>query len=200
MIDATQSAAGIPVAGLLLAAGQGTRFGGGKLAVPIPIQGGERLAIGVAALRNLAAVLPGPVVVVHGGDPLVADYRQEGARVVVAERAARGMGASLAEGIASLPRGSGVVVALADMPWIRQATIRLVADAVARGALIAAPYYRGERGHPVGFAPAFRRELESLDHDQGARAVMAARRDAIVVIDVDDPDVLRDVDTPADLR
>ena len=52
------------------------------------------------------------------------------------------------------PRRSqpGWVVALADMPWIRTETIAAVADALARGAMIAAPDYAGVRGHPVGFA------------------------------------------------
>jgi len=199
VIDATHAAAGVPVAGLLLAAGLGTRFGGGKLGFPIPAAGGATVAIAVAALRNLAAIVPHPVVVVRGGDPLAAQYQREGARVVVAERAAHGMGASLAAGVASLPDDSGVVVALADMPWIRPATIRRVVEAVAQGALIAAPRHRGERGHPVGFAPRLRHELEALDGDRGARALMTAHRDAMALIEVDDPGVLRDVDTRADL-
>jgi molybdenum cofactor cytidylyltransferase len=199
MSGTSDSPGGSAVAGVLLAAGLGSRFGGGKLAVPVAAAGGFTAPMAVIALRSLAAALPAPLVVVRAGDPLVPAYRDEGARIVVAERAARGMGASLAAGVAALPEGSGVVVALADMPWIAAGTIRRVADAVARGAAIAAPAFRGRRGHPVGFAARFRRELAALDGDLGARGLLAAQREAIVLIDVDDPGVLRDVDTPADL-
>ena len=57
--------------------------------------------------------------------------------------------------------------------------------------------YKGRRGHPVGFAAELYSELIQLDNDDGARRVVA--RYPAYGQDVDDPGVLMDVDTPADL-
>ena len=67
------------------------------------------------------------------------------------------------------PDADGWLIALADMPFVRPETIRAVLAALAKGAAIAAPSYRGERGHPVGFARAFYEELSTLKGDAGAR-------------------------------
>lgn len=182
---------------MLLAAGRGERFGGGKLLAPLP---GSDAPVGVVALRNLRAALADVVAVVRPGDDALADrLAAEGARVVRAERAAEGMGASFAAGVAAAPDASGYVVALADMPWIRSATIARVAAALEQGATIAVPCRGGARGHPVGFAASLRPALLALGGDEGARRVVAANAHAVVVVDVDDPGILRDVDVPADL-
>jgi molybdenum cofactor cytidylyltransferase len=183
--------------GVLLAAGRGERFGGGKLVASLP---GTGIALGVAALRNLRAALPAVVAVVRPEDDVLASaLAAEGARVVRAERAAEGMGASLAAGVDAAGAADGYVVALADMPWIAPPTIARIARALEQGATIAAPRHAGKRGHPVGFAASLRAELLALGGDEGAKRVLAAHRAALQLIDVDDPGVLRDVDRPDDL-
>ena len=187
--------------GILLAAGSAEWFGGAKLHAPLLAGPDAGLAIGVAACRHLASAMDVVIVVIRGGDEaLAAAFEHEGARVVVTSRADEGMGASLAAGVAAAPDASGYVVALGDMPWIEVSTISRVVQALAKGASIVAPAYRGERGHPVGFASTHRAELLALRGDEGARAILAAHRDALTLIDVEDPGVVRDVDTPADLR
>ncbi|HEY8554487.1 MAG TPA: NTP transferase domain-containing protein, partial [Burkholderiales bacterium] len=94
----------------------------------------------------------------------------------------------------------GWIVALADMPLVRPATIRAVADAIAAGAALAAPRYRGERGHPVGFAAAYGPRLAALSGDAGAREIVRAERERLRLIDCDDPGVLADIDTALDLE
>lgn len=186
------------VVGLLLAAGRGARFGGDKLLAPLP---GRGVPVGVAALRALRAALDDVVAVVRpGDDALAARLAADGAAVVRAARAAEGMGASLAAGAAACPPGAALVVALADMPWIAPATVRAVAEGLAGGAQIVIPYYKTARGHPVGFAPALRGALAALAGDEGARRVVEAHAAAVLRLDVDDPGVLRDVDTRDDLR
>lgn len=187
------------VVGILLAAGSGTRFGGDKLLAGSRGAGHDG-AVGVAACRNLVAAVPTVIAVVRPGDAaLAAALTVAGARVVECGNAADGMGASLACGVRASLAAPGWVVALADMPWIRPGTIALVADALRNGAPVAAPFHAGRRGHPVGFGSACRAELAALAGDEGAKAVVAAHRDALVPIEVDDPGVLRDVDTPDDL-
>ena len=85
------------------------------------------------------------------------------------------------------------------MPRVRPDTIRAVAEKLATGAGIVVPSYRGERGHPVGFGSRFKQELLSLSGDAGARALLKLHADQLVRLDVDDPGVLQDVDTPSDL-
>jgi molybdenum cofactor cytidylyltransferase len=94
----------------------------------------------------------------------------------------------------------GWVVALADMPYIKPETARIIARALSEGAAIAAPAYRGERGHPVGFARRFGDELSALRGDAGAREILTAHPDWVTLYEVDDPGVLRDIDEPSDLE
>ena len=183
------------VAGILLAAGAGSRFGGGKLLHPL-----EGAAIGVHAARHMqAAGLLVTAVVRPGSDELVRLLQNEDVAVTVCANAADGMGVSLAHAIAQTRDSVGWVVALADMPRIRPATIRKIADAVRAGALIAAPAYQGERGHPVGFSAVLRDELLACRGDEGARAVLKRHHTEIQLIAVDDPGVIFDIDRKEDL-
>lgn len=185
------------IAGVLLAAGSGSRFGGEKLLHPLE----DGVAIAAHAARNLLAVVPEVVAVVRWGDfPLYDMLEEEGCQVTMFQGAARGMGASLAHGIGQARGADGWLVALADMPRIAPATIAAIAGALRRGADIAAPAYRGERGHPVGFAARLRDELLALDGDEGARAVLARHRDALQLVECPDPNVLYDIDRKSDLR
>jgi len=182
------------IVGILLAAGSATRFGGDKLLARLA----DGTPIGVAALRNLAAGVDAVVAVVRpSDDKLAAALAPCGARVTACPRASEGMGTSLAWGVRAAPAASSWVVTLADMPWIRPASVASVAEALRDGAAIAAPSWRGSRGHPVGFASSFYPELAALSGDEGAKAILA--RHPITLIETDDDGVVRDVDTPKDL-
>ena len=122
-----------------------------------------------------------------------------GVAVTVCATAAGGMGVSLSHAIAHTCEAAGWVVALADMPRIRPATIMQIADAVRAGALIAAPEYRGERGHPVGFSAALREELLACHGDEGARAVIKRHYAEIRLIPVDDGGVVFYIDRKEDV-
>ena len=191
------------ITGVLLAAGQGQRFGGDKLLARLPHNAGDALGdtpVASAACRPLLAALPGSVAVVRAGaTALMRAFEEEGMRVLPFERADEGMGASLAFGVAQTADAAGWVIALADMPWIATSTVRAVAEALERGAPVVAPAYRGARGHPVGFGAALRSELVALRGDQGARSILRAHAGELMQLAVDDPGILRDVDTRADL-
>src|SRR5512142_1495179 len=192
------------IVGILLAAGRATRFGGDKLLAPL-VQGAADVApgtaIGVASALHLVAALPRSLAVVRPGDAgLAAVLRATGLSIVECDNADEGMGASLACGVAASRDADGWIVALADMPWIASSTILAVAQALEHGDDLAAPYYQGRRGHPVGFARRHYAALAALGGDFGARAVVEGARDRLVPIDVTDPGVVRDVDRPGDLR
>jgi len=184
------------ICGILLAAGASKRFGSDKLLYPLA--GGTPVA--VAALANLRAAIPHVIAVVRPGVPILENRLSEaGATVILCANADEGMGASLATAVAASGEVAGWVIALADMPYIRPETIAKIAASLAAGAAIVAPAYRGERGHPVGLSARFRAQLEALRGDEGARSVLRENADLVKLIDVDDPGVCRDIDTPADL-
>jgi len=184
------------IVGILLAAGSATRFGSDKLLHPLP----HGVPIAVQAARRLKNVLGRIVAAVRPNAPeLSVLLRAEGCEVVVCENASEGMGASLACAVRAAGPGDGYLVALADMPFIRPETIRRVAERLEAGASIVAPVWRGQRGHPVGFAARFREPLERLVGDAGAREVLGAEQGSLELVECDDPGVVRDVDTRADL-
>jgi molybdenum cofactor cytidylyltransferase len=184
----------LKLVGLLLAAGSATRFGSDKLrhvlphGVPIAVQAARHLKLEVA--RVVAVVRPGA-----DASALAA----EGCEVVVWERAAEGMGASLACAARAAGNADGYLVALADMPFVRRSTIAAVREALAAGAALAAPYFRARRGHPVGIAGSFRAALEALGGDEGAKQLLEAHAAQLVKVPVGDPGAIRDIDRPTDL-
>ena len=192
------------IVGILLAAGRGTRFGGDKLLAPLPHDASELAPrgtpVGAAAGLHLVRALRDSIAVTRADDTALTQcLRDAGLRTVPCVNADEGMGATLACGVAAAADADAWIIALADMPWITPGTIRGVADALASGADIAAPSYRGARGHPVGFAKRHYPALASLTGDAGARAILAQCGELITWLDVDDAGVVRDVDTPEHL-
>jgi molybdenum cofactor cytidylyltransferase len=184
------------ITGVLLAAGAGTRFGPhSKLLHPLA----DGTPVAVAAATSLVAGVDRGVAVVRPGQAeLARRLSASGLEVVVVPAAERGMGASLAAGVAASEGATGWVIALADMPWIAPATVAGVAGALRDGAPLAAPCHAGRGGHPVGFAAELGPALRGLDGDTGARPVVAAHREQLVTIPVEDPGIHRDLDRPED--
>jgi molybdenum cofactor cytidylyltransferase len=184
------------IVGLLLAAGAATRFGSDKLRHALP----HGVPIAVQAARPLKAELERVVAVVRpGSGELTEALKAEGCEVVIYEDAAEGMGASLACAARAAGEARGYVVALGDMPFLRRTSIAAVREALEKGAALAAPYFRARRGHPVGIAGSFYRDLLALRGDEGAKRVLAANEGRLVKIPIGDPGVIRDIDTPEDL-
>ena len=190
------------VRGILLAAGYSKRFGSNKLLQALPAgEPGAGTPIGLAAAKHLLEALPESIAVVRPrAQKLGKILRDAGCNTVVCKNANEGMGTSLAAGVRAASEADGWVVALADMPFIRTETVRTVARAISEGAAIAAPVYRGERGHPVGFARRFLDELSSLHGDDGARQFIKQHPEWLKLFEVDDPGAVRDIDKPSDLE
>lgn len=186
------------VVGILLAAGSSRRFGSNKLLAPLLAEG---TAVCVAAARNLISVLPDSIAVVRPGDSeLAALLGAQGLKIVECAQSEQGVGHTLAAGIGAADSADAWLIALADMPYVQNSTFADLAALLMKGAGLVAPYYQGQRGHPVGFALDYRHQLLALTGDTGARDLLARHASALMHLDVDDPGILRDVDTPADLR
>ena len=180
---------------IVLAAGQGRRFGGSGHKLEQRL--GDSDVLGSSLRHAVESGLPVVVVTTAALAPLAVRHLAVGDVVVVSdEEAQRGMGRSIASGVAARPHAAGWLILPGDMPLVRPASIRAVAAAL-RQSPVAYAQYRGRRGHPVGFGAELYSELVVLDSDEGARRI-AARYPALGV-EVDDPGVLLDVDTPADL-
>ena len=183
------------VTGILLAAGSGSRFGGGKLLHRLR----NGTPIGVASLQNLRKALPDVIAVVRAGDDELSTLLEgEGIVVKNCEDAHLGMARSLACAIRISMNAGAWVIALGDMPFVAPATISAVARQVAQSGGIVVPAYRGERGHPVGFGSRYRAELLGLEGDEGARSVVKGHAQDVEIIHCEDPGILRDIDTPGD--
>ena len=182
---------------VLLAAGYGRRFGSDKRRHLLP--DGRPLA--VASLDLYAAAFEEIVVVVRPEDDALATQladRCPSARIERCPEAALGMGHSLACGARSAAGWDFVFVALADMPWVRPDTLKRLLDAVRRAPrdCVVQPSHRGRPGHPVGFAGRYVGALTGLGGDAGARAVVAGAGADLIRLELDDPGVLEDLDSP----
>ena len=186
--------------GLLLAAGRGRRFDPSglqdKLLQILPQQG-EHVA--VRSARRLAQALASTLVVVHPDAlRLMTLLHESGLTTSCCADAAAGMGHTLAHGVRSSAAAPGWIVALADMPHVQSSTIAALDAAIRDGADIAVPVYQGRRGNPVGFSRVHQQALLDMHGDQGAREVV--RMHPVVEVEVDDPGILFDIDTPEDLQ
>jgi len=180
---------------VVLAAGKGSRFNGA----------GHKLSEAVGALtvlgKTLASVIESelPLVVVTT-EALAADAARHVATrdlVVLSEAdAARGMGHSIVAGVSARADAPGWLILPGDMPLVRPSTLKAVARALLEHPVVHAQH-RGRRGHPVGFGAELYSELIALSGDEGARRLLA--RYPAQPIEIDDPGVLMDIDTTADL-
>lgn len=180
---------------LLLAAGRAVRFGTDKRLAILP----DGQSVIDAALVNIrASGLPLLVCVGEGDAELARRLEEQGVSCLRCSRASEGMGGTLAEGVSHIPGWDGVLVALADMPWIAPATYRAVAQRLATGSIIV-PVCDGRRGHPVGFGRHFYRELAALGGDTGARQLLDTHAGRISELPLADTAIHRDIDVPEDL-
>lgn len=184
------------VTGILLAAGQSSRFGTDKLCYPLP----EGVPVAIAAVQRLQAGVERVIAVIPPNNlPLRQHLKKAGISFIICSEASQGMGHSLAAGVRVSPAASSWIVALADMPFIQAATIQAVAAALQNGARLAAPFYRNKRGHPVGFAAEWRADLLALRGDHGARQLLRLHEQALTAVVCNDAAVLWDIDTPSDI-
>lgn len=187
-----------PMAGILLAAGKGTRFdrSGIQNKLTQVLHCGDSVI--AASAKSLRAAVPAVVVVVRPGTVGLTEQLQSiDCRIVKCPLADQGMAASLVHALREAPDAEGWVIALADMPYVQPATIAALAEAIRNGADIAAPTYFGQRGNPVAFSRKHLPELLRLTGDEGARRLLAAL--PVTEIATNDAGICRDIDTVADL-
>lgn len=202
------------IIGVILAAGGGSRLGGGKLLLPWK---GRPLVSHVAETASRCGGLAALIAVV-GHDAgrmrraIKADFSGfSGTRhihLVDNPNWEEGQSTSLILGMETAIRiaggggPGGVMFLLGDQPLIRAGTLDILAKAHmeapgrAPGHAATAPQYGGKRGNPVILSPALFPAVRQLRGDVGARGILASLADGLLLVPVDDPGVVHDVDTP----
>ena len=162
---------------IVLASGRGERF---------------RAAGGIGS--KLQSALAGQPVLAHTLDAV----RASGLPWHLEDVGHPGMGDSIAAAVRATSDAAGWLILPGDLPLVQSTTLRAVAAALSAAVHAAQPRFRGERGHPVGFAAACFAQLSALEGNLGAAPVLRALRaaGAVVDVEVDDIGIVTDVDTP----
>ena len=187
------------------AAGRSRRMGRPKLLLPY----GGSTVVGSLVSALVAGGVGEVVLVVASDRGLLARWgRAEGLTVAVNPDPTRGMLSSVRAGIAALggaaalaARRAPLLIAPGDLPALRPATVAtLLRRSAAAGAPLAVPVHQGRRGHPLVISPRLVAEIEALDPAVGLRQLLDRHPDDLLGVEVDDPGVVYDVDTPEDFR
>ena len=193
------------IAGIVLAAGRSSRIGRPKALLRVEPNGITFLQAIVNSLRaggieRIAVVVGG-----HAAE-IEAAMADIGGGVVVARNPVyeRGQLSSLLAGLDALdaPDVDGVLVTLIDMPLVSAASVRALLDAASREPRppVVRATYKGEHGHPVVFNREVFSELRTADETIGAKQVVRAHARTVVDLEVNDPGVVIDIDTPDDYQ
>jgi molybdenum cofactor cytidylyltransferase len=178
------------------AAGRGERFGT-PLKQLVEIEGEPMLA---RAIRSLLDGGVQRVVVVAAAGGALADVTalaDPRVHLVVNPDPSRGMFSSIQVGCAAA-EGGPILVLPADMPFVKPATIAALIAASPLAAVIS-PTYRGKRGHPVSLPARLRHAILKADPTSTLASVLQPHLADRLELEVDDPGIVRDVDTKADL-
>jgi CTP:molybdopterin cytidylyltransferase MocA len=187
------------VSAILLAAGAGSRFGGGKLLAKL-----NDMPLAEHSLLALEASPVDETIVVVGAD---AERLREvcepyGVRVVENPDWAEGMSTSVRAGLRALgPEVRAAVILLADQPLVGAGVVGRLVEAFEAGAKVAVATYGGEPRNPVLFSREVWPPLEAqLSGDEGARAFLRRHPELVTRVRCDEIGDPADVDTAEDLR
>ena len=199
MVDATDDlAAG--VAALILAAGRSVRMGTCKPLLPLGAETMLERVIGIARQSEIKSIL---VVLGHEAELLLPVLARQNVPGVINPDYEQGMFSSLRAGVRHLEGSCPAFFLLpADMPLIRPDTLRRLLSTFRAGSpdiLVWRPLYGNRRGHPPLISTALIPALLAHDGAGGLRTLLSRFESATRNVYVDDPGILIDLDTPADL-
>jgi molybdenum cofactor cytidylyltransferase len=184
------------ITAVVLAAGAASRFGSQKLLAPF-----HGVALVRHTVQNVLASQVTETVVVLGrdGDKVRDALAALPLRFVTNPDFRSGLSTSLRAGLNAVEASAeAAIIALGDQPGVSADIInQLIEEGRRSGQPIVVPDYAGTRGNPVMFDASVFEELQMIEGDQGARAVIA--RDPTRVATVSFPfEMPADVDTLED--
>ncbi|BDR91876.1 nucleotidyltransferase family protein [Vulcanisaeta souniana] len=177
------------IGAIVLAAGEGRRFGGNKLLAKVgdepvilrvlkALSGFDRVVIVGAYVNELMPYLSNEVIIYN---PYYRD----------------GMSTSIRLGLRFFQDYDAVLIVLTDMPLITNEVVSRIVSAYHDGCSAVVPTHNGIRGNPVLIHRVLFPELTRLSGDVGAREILRGRVDVCTV--ECGPEVLIDIDTVNDL-
>ena len=187
------------LAAVILAAGRSSRMGTFKPLLPF---GPESVIERIILTVRKAGVETIRVVVGWSADRLIPVLERHGVAYVSNDRFDEGMYVSIQSGVQSLPADVVAFFLLpGDMPLVQSATLtRLIAEWDRRPRGILYPCHEGRRGHPPLIAGAYIPEILQEAPSAGLRALLARHAEDAHSIEVSDPGILVDLDTPEEYR
>lgn len=188
-----------PVA-ILLAAGDSSRLPPDKLLVDVG--GRPMIERTLASLRASPRISDVIVVVAPGGKQRYGWLKAVDVHLVENPEPAKGMITSIRAGLSSTwAKQRPFLLLPADVPFVPPSVItRVVVDLLTRDVRIVVPAYRGLGGHPGAFHASLADDFFRHGDRDGAREVLSRHREATLRINLPEPDICFDIDTPDDLR
>ncbi|MCX7669022.1 MAG: nucleotidyltransferase family protein, partial [Anaerolineae bacterium] len=187
------------VAAVVLAAGQGRRFGALKQLLPwhgVPLV--AHVADQALACADVDRVF---VTIGAGADDVRRGLAGRAVTCVPVPDWAAGQSRSVQAGLRAAQAASAVLFLLADQPGVSPALLSaLIQRHRETLAPVVAPRYRGQRGNPVLFDRAVFAEFAALTGDIGARPLIQAHMHEIAWVDWPTPEILQDIDVAEDYR
>ena len=186
------------VKGIILAAGKSERFGYPKqLALVEGIPMLERV-VEIALASPLESVV---VVLGANAERIFPILEGKLVQVVVNRDWPEGIASSIRAGLLAIgPEAEAAIFFLADQPFVKPDTVAAIIRSYYQTRKpIVAPTYKGIRGNPVLFDRSTFLELASLRGDKGGRSIIESHPDWVQTVEVNDPGIRIDVDTPQDL-
>lgn len=183
------------IRGIILAAGESRRMDQLKLLLPWK----EKTMIEEVIDQVFSSGIQRCLVVLGAHrDEILDAIREKGVKTCFNENYTEGMLSSVQCGIRTLPPEAGaVVIFLADQPMIPATVTKDIIQSYKKsrkGILI--PTHQGRRGHPVLIDLKYREEIFKLDPERGLRMLPELFPDDVREVQVDEPAILRDIDTP----
>jgi molybdenum cofactor cytidylyltransferase len=187
----------VTIAAIILAAGRSSRM---TDACKLMLRFGDSTVIQKTIENVLAGAFAETILVTGHQHREVAALAPPIVKVVHNAVFADGLATSVHAGVkAARTDVDGYLFCLGDMPMIKPATLRLLAQSFNPGAgTIVVPVQGEHDGNPVLFDCGLRNELLRLSGDAGAKRIMRAHPDHVVRVPVDDLGIHQDIDTPAD--
>ena len=189
------------VSAVVMAAGRSTRMGAiNKLLVSLDGRVMVRAVVDALLGSSVGAVV---VVTGHESDRVREALAGSDVRLVHNPEFGQGLSGSLRVGLAALPESAeGAVICLGDMPLVTSQHVDSLVAAFdpAEGREICVPVFEGKRGNPVLFARRFFDEMMAVRGDVGARHLIGEYEEYVCEVAMDDRAVLVDVDSPQALR
>lgn len=189
----------VKVAGIVLAAGQGTRMGRAKQLLPYRGRTILECVVDNALASNLHRVI---TVIGYQAEAIEPLLKSRDTTVVVNPGFAAGQSSSLKAGLAALTEESDAALfLLGDQPLVTPETLNLIIAAYADSrAPIVVPQFGGRRGNPALFARETFARIARLSGDRGARQLFDEYADRLLTLPVDTGEIFWDIDTEEDYR